>query len=177
MGMDMDHLRKRLDRSFNVKETTSLYESIREEGTILEFSTLLFDKVERIARNAAWTLALTPTKELSCLVPIKKPLMDLVMETSCTGLRRTVMSILERMDWNEPEPDCRFLDFCLEHMTDCEEPPASQSLCMKLAFYQTATYPELRAEMLTILENMEMEYYPPATKSVRNRILGGKFRR
>lgn len=175
--MDWEYLRERLDKSFNSKEATSLYESIRSEGTILEFTRLLEDGNERIARNAAWTLALIPTNELQILAPIKQSLMTLSMETSCTGLRRTVMSILERMDWNETEPDCRFLDFCLEHMMDSQEPPASQSLCMKLAFYLTSSYPELRTELLTRLENMDTECFPPATKSVRSRILSGKFRR
>ena len=49
-----------------------------------------------------------------------------------------------------------------------------QSLSLKLAYKMCQFYPELMDELKRTLEAMEMEYYSPALKSVRNRILANK---
>ena len=69
-----------------------------------------------------------------------------------------------------------FLDFCFEHMMDVEEYPGIQSVCMKLAFHMCSFYPELMDELKRTLEAMEIDYYKPAVKCVRNRILNGKLK-
>ena len=71
------------------------------------------------------------------------------------------------------EEDLRtdFLDFCFEHMVSIEEFPGIQTLCMKLAYRMCSFYPELMGEMKRTLDAMEIEYYKPAVKSLRNRIL------
>ena len=48
--------------------------------------------------------------------------------------------------------------------------------CMKLAFRMCKFYPELMDELKRILEAMEIDYYKPAVKCVRNRILNGKLK-
>ena len=76
------------------------------------------------------------------------------------------------------EEDLRtdFLDFCFDHMIDVEEYPGIQSVCMKLAFRMCKYYPELMDELKRTLEAMEIDYYKPAVKCVRNRILNGKLK-
>ena len=76
------------------------------------------------------------------------------------------------------EDDLRtdFLDFCFERMIDVEEYPGIQSISMKLAFRMCKFYPELTDELKRTLEAMEIEYYKPAVKSIRNRILSGKYK-
>jgi len=69
-----------------------------------------------------------------------------------------------------------FLDFCFEHMMDVEEYPGIQSVCMKLTFRMCKFYPELMDELKRTLEAMETDYYKPAVKCVRNRILNGKLK-
>ena len=69
-----------------------------------------------------------------------------------------------------------FLDFCFDHMMDVEEYPGIQSVCMKLAFRMCKLYPELMDELKRTLEAMEIDYYKPAVKCVRNRILSGKLK-
>ena len=66
-----------------------------------------------------------------------------------------------------------FLDFCLDHAIAVDESPGIQSLCMKLAFRMCRFYPELQEELLRILQAMEITYYKPSVKSVRNKILNG----
>lgn len=69
-----------------------------------------------------------------------------------------------------------FLDFCLDQMKRIEEPPAIQAVCMKLAYRMCRFYPELSAELKRTLETIEIDYYKPAVKCVRNRILSGKLK-
>lgn len=61
-------------------------------------------------------------------------------------------------------------------MADVNEYPGIQSLCMKLAFRMSQFYPELMDELIRTVKGTEMEYYKPAVKSVRNRILSGKLK-
>ena len=49
-----------------------------------------------------------------------------------------------------------------------------QSLSLKLAYKMCLFYPELMAEQRRTLESMDMAYYSPTLKNVRNRILANK---
>ena len=51
-----------------------------------------------------------------------------------------------------------------------------QTLGMKLAFRMCKFYPELMDELKRTLEAMEIDYYKPAVKCVRSRILSGKLK-
>ena len=42
---------------------------------------------------------------------------------------------------------------------------------MKLAYRMSKPYPELMDELRRLLETMEIEYYKPAVKGIRNKIL------
>ena len=67
-----------------------------------------------------------------------------------------------------------FLDFCMEHMVAGDEFPGVQTLCMKLAYRMCKLYPELMEEFMRIIDAMEIDYYKPAVKGLRSRILNGK---
>ena len=62
-------------------------------------------------------------------------------------------------------------------MISIKEFPGIQSICMKLAFRMCSFYPELKEELKRTLETMEMDYYKPAVKGVRNKILCGRLKR
>ena len=47
---------------------------------------------------------------------------------------------------------------------------------MKLAFHMCKFYPELMDELKRTLEAMEIDYYKPAVKGVRSKILSGKLK-
>lgn len=84
------------------------------------------------------------------------------------------MNIIVRLKMREDDLRTDFLDYCLEHMQNPNEYPGIQSLCLKLAYKMCLFYPELMDELKHTLEAMEMEYYSPALRSVRNRILANK---
>ena len=122
-------------------------------------------------RNALWGLTKASKKELSQLETIKDSLIDLAMTTANSSVRRLSLNIVERLRMEEDEVRTDFLDFCFEHMTDIQEFPGIQSLCMKLAYRMCSFYPELMGELRRTIEAMEIEYYKPAVKSLRSRIL------
>ncbi len=61
-------------------------------------------------------------------------------------------------------------------MVSIEEFPGVQTLCMKLAYRMCSFYPELMDELKLTLETMAIEYYKPAVKGLRQRILSGRYR-
>ena len=86
------------------------------------------------------------------------------------------MNLVERLKMSEEDLRTDFLDFCFERMMDVEEFPGVQSISMKLAFRMCQFYPELMDELKRTIEAMEIDYYKPAVRSVRSRILNGKLK-
>ena len=136
----------------------------------------IHDEDYQVARNSLWTLTKATDEELSQLQPILHELIDLALSAENSSVRRLSLNVIVRLQMNEEDLRTDFLDFCLEHMVDINEYPGIQSLCMKLAYQMSAFYPELREELIRTVESMEIEYYKPAVKCVRNKILSGKFK-
>ena len=96
------------------------------------------------------------------------------MLTENPSVRRLTLNIIERLKMGEDNLRTDFLDFCFDHMTRLDEFSGIQSLCMKLAFRMCQFYPELSDEFMRTLEAMEIDYYKPAVKGLRRKILSGK---
>ena len=123
-----------------------------------------------------WGLTKASKEELTQLQVILNELINQAMLTENSSVRRLSLNIIERLEMSEDDLRTDFLDFCFEHMIDVEEFPGIQSVCMKLAFRMCKFYPELMDELKRTLEAMEIDYYKPAVKCVRSRILSGKLR-
>lgn len=136
----------------------------------------MHDEYPQVARNALWVLTKATDEELSTLQPICNELVDLAMSTEHAAVRRLSLNIVERLRMDEDDLRTEFLDFCMEHMLDVEEPPGVQSVCMKLAYRMCKFYPELMDELKRIVAAMQIEYYKPAVKCVRDRLLKGKLK-
>ena len=134
-----------------------------------------FDDDHRVARNALWTLTKATDKEIAQLQPMLDELIDQALKTDSSSVRRLSLNIIDRLEMREEDLRSDLYDFCLEHAVDVEELPAIQAISMKIAFRISTFYPELMAELKRILEGMEIEYYKPAVKSIRTRILTGKY--
>lgn len=143
---------------------------------ILEFSDFLWDEDARVALNAAWVLWHGSKKELRQLQQRQDALITLAMQTADASLRLRLLAILERMDYTRDTLRTDFLDFCLERMTALSESSGTQTLCMKLACRFSSFYPELRDEFLLIVRDMEPGYYKPGLRSIRQRVLNGKYK-
>ena len=179
---------ERLRQTFSEGGAQEIYQEVKSTGDFLSFARqYAFSQDHRVARSVLWGLTKASKEELAQLQVILNEIIDQAMQTENSSVRRLSLNIIERLRVGErssgmrlemSEEDLRtdFLDFCFEHMIDVEEYPGIQSVCMKLAFRMCKFYPELMDELKRTLEAMEIDYYKPAVKCVRNRILNGKLK-
>ena len=168
---------ERLNQTFSEGGAQEIYQEIKAKGDFLGFAQrYAFDTDYRVARTALWGLTKAKDEELSELKVIYNELIDQAMQTENSSVRRLTLNIIEKLKMDEDDLRTDFLDFCFEHMVSIEEFPGIQTLCMKLAYRMCSFYPELLDELKRTLEAMEIEYYKPAVKCLRKRILSGKFK-
>ena len=168
---------ERLKQTFSEGGAQEIYREVRAEGNFLGFAhRYIFDSDYRVARSALWGLTKASDEELSELQVILNELIDQAMQTKNSSVRRLTLNIIERLKMEEDDLRTDFLDFCFEHMVSFEELPGIQTLCMKLAYRMCSFYPELMDELKRTIEAMEIDYYKPAIKSLRKRILSGKYK-
>jgi hypothetical protein len=157
-------------------DAQAVYREVCKTGDLQGFARqYAFDDDHRVARNALWTLTKATDKEIAQLQPMLDELIDQALKTDSSSVRRLSLNIIDRLEMKEEDLRSDLYDFCLEHAVDVEELPAIQAISMKIAFRISTFYPELMAELKRILEGMEIEYYKPAVKSIRTRILTGKY--
>jgi Zn finger protein HypA/HybF involved in hydrogenase expression len=168
---------ERLKQTFSEGGALEIYQEVRAAGDFLGFARrYVFDSDYRVARSALWGLTKATDKELSELQMMLNELIEQAMQTENSSVRRLTLNIIERLEMNEDDLRTDFLDFCFEHMVSIEEFPGIQTLCMKLAYRMCTFYPELMDELKRTLEAMEIDYYKPAIKGLRKRILSGRYR-
>ena len=168
---------ERLRQTFSEGGAQEIYQDVKATGDFLGFAQrYAFDSDYRVARSALWGLTKATNEELSELQEILNGLIDQTMQTENSSVRRLTLNIIERLKMNENDMRTDFLDFCFEHMVSIEEYPGIQTLCMKLAYRMCTFYPELMDELKRTIDAMEIDYYKPAVKCLRKRILSGKYR-
>lgn len=151
---------------------TSICFRVAETGDFLAFvKEYLYDDDPIVVRNALSALSKATDAELSQLNPIKDELIDMAINCNNSSIRRALFGVILRLDMTEDDVRTDFLDHCLCKMADPNEVPSVQALCMKLAYKMCKFYPELLSELKFTLEAMEISYYTPAVKNVRNKIL------
>ena len=167
----------RLRQTFSEGGAQEIYQEVKAMGDFLGFARqYTFSEDYRVARSALWGLTKARKEELSQLQVILDKFIAQAMQTDNSSVRRLSLNVVERLKMSEDDLRTDFLDFCFEHMMDVEEYPGIQSVCMKLAFHMCSFYPELMDELKRTIEAMEIDYYKPAVKCVRNRILSGKLK-
>ena len=168
---------ERLQQTFSEGGAQEIYQEVKTMGDFLGFARqYAFSQDYRVARSALWGLTKACKDELSQLQVILDEFINQAMQTDNSSVRRLSLNVVERLQMSEDDLRTDFLDFCFEHMQDVEEYPGIQSVCMKLAFRMCSFYPELMDELKRTIEAMEIDYYKPAVKCVRNRILNGKLK-
>ena len=167
----------RLRQTFSEGGAQEIYQEVKASDDFLGFARrYAFGEDYRVARSALWGLTKASKEELSQLQVILNDFINQAMLTGNSSVRRLSLNVIERLEIKEDDLRSDFLDFCFEHMIDVEEFPGIQSVCMKLAFRMCKFYPELMDELKRTLEAMEIDYYKPAVKGVRSKILSGKLR-
>lgn len=169
--------RNDLKGNYSEKLIISICFKVAESGDFLAFvKEYMYDDDSIVVRNALCALTKATDEELSQLNPIREELIDMAITSKNSSIRRPLFGIILRLDMNEGNVRTDFLDYCLAKMVDPDEVPSVQALCMKLSYKMCKFYPELLTELKRTLEAMEISYYTPAVKSVRNNILNKTMR-
>lgn len=167
--------REQLKGAYSEGEAQALYHEVKKKGDWSSFlKDYLHDDDYQVTRNMLWVLTKATDKELSTLQPMLNELIEKALSTDNSSVRRLSLNVILRLNMEEEDLRTDFLDFCLDHMSNPNEYPGIQSLSLKLAFRMCQFYPELMDELKRTLQSMDMAYYSPALRSVRNKILGGK---
>ena len=167
----------RLRQTFSEGGAQEIYQEVKASGDFLGFARrYAFSEDYLVARSALRGLTKAGKEELSQLQVILHDFINQAMQTANSSVRRLSLNIIERLEMSEDYLRTDFLDFCFEHMIDVKEFPGIQSVCMKLAFRMCKFYPELMDELKRTLEAMEIDYYKPAVKGVRSKILSGRLK-
>lgn len=163
--------------NYSEKFITDICFKVAETGDFLTFvKEYMYDDDPIIVRNALCALSKATDKEISQLNSIRDELIDIAISGNNSSIRRALFGIILRLDMNEENVRADFLDHCLEKIVDPDEVPSVQVLCIKLAYKMCKFYPELMDELKRTLEAMEISYYTPAVKNVRNKILNNKYK-
>lgn len=171
----MNISQERLKAAKNEHEALTICNEVRVQKCILLFAKqYAFSSDYKIARNALWILTKATDDELSALQNMLTELINQALTTQNSAVCRLSLTIINRLTITKENLRTDFLDFCLQRMTSLTEYPGIQSVCMKLAFKMCSFYPELTDEFMRTISAMEFEYYTPAVKSVRNKILNRK---
>lgn len=119
--------------------------------------------------HAAWVIEKIAQQHPSLLIGERSRLVkQAIAPDTPDGLRRLLLTTLHHLP-DESELDVKFFNFLLDKMTDLQSPSAVQAIAMKLALRLSSTEPSLQDELLCIIHNLELDYYPPALRSVARR--------
>lgn len=157
---------------YSKQKMLDIYEKVKTQGNIADFvRSYMYDEEDFVARNALGSVTKATKSELQQLKPMLNELIDRAMQTDNSSIRRMLLCIIDRIDISINDLRTDWLNFCLDNMTDPRQSPAIQALCMKHAWRMCRFYPELMGEMQRIIEDLETDYYTPATKSVIRHIM------
>ena len=135
-----------------------------------ELFQLLFDPDKRTSDNAAWVLTHLPQTADAWLTERQNTLIDEALRTASTTKRRLIMNLLDRTSFAPDHIRTDFLDFCFSTILS-DAPIGVKTLAIKLAYAQSAHYPELLEEVNATLQMMEPEELPAALKHLRGKML------
>ena len=135
-----------------------------------ELFQLLFDPDKRTSDNAAWVLTHLPKTADAWLAERQNILIDEALRTASTTKRRLIMNLLDRTTFAPDHIRTDFLDFCFNTSLS-DEPIGVKTLAIKLAYAQSAHYPDLLEEVNATLQMMEPEELPAALKHLRGKML------
>lgn len=132
---------------------------------------LTCDKDDKIAYNALWILTHFPASDIRWLYSRQQELIDRVMMEPHSGKKRLLLTLLERLPFEEQDLRADFIDFCLQRILSADETIGSKALCIKLAYKQCRYYDELKDELAVCLDMLSVDPMSPGIGTTRRNIL------
>ena len=125
--------------------------------------------------RAAYVLDKINDIQPDLLTPHIEPMLNQLKGESNSSKKRHFLKLLSQIEI--PDDYTGFLfDYCLENITSAKEPPAVRVHAMQNLFNLSQAYPDLRREVLSVIEH-EMEYHATAGIKSRGKKLAEKLRK
>ncbi len=170
----MRDLRVRLAGRIHNEDIRELCFKAQEEendGLKEQLYALTCDGEDRIAYNALWILTHFPASDIRWLYVRRQELIERVMMEPHSGKKRLLLTLLERLPFEEEDLRTDFIDFCLHRILSADETIGSKALCIKLAYKQCRYYEELKDELAVCLDMLSVDPMPPGIGTTRRNIL------
>lgn len=132
---------------------------------------LLTDGDKRVADNAAWVLSHAGRPGRMYLQGRQRELIDAAMSASGETMRRLLLTILLKQQFDAENIRTDFLDFCLSAITDGRQPVAVRALCVYLGYALCRPFVELREELAMTLDVLDGEALKPGLRHARRVVL------
>jgi len=136
---------------------------------------LAFYSSEAKSWRAAYILDKINDIQPDLLLPHLEPMLNQLKVESSSSKKRHFLKLLSQNAI--PDDYTGFLfDYCLDIISSAKEPPAVRVHAMQNLFNFAQIYPDLRGEVLSVIEH-EMEYHATAGIKSRGKKLADKLRK
>lgn len=132
---------------------------------------LTLDDDDRIAYNAMRIMVRNVEWCRHGIYADKNYLIDNVINERHKGKCRLMLTLLLRLGFEKCDLRTDFLNYCLDGMMTEANPCSVRVLCMKLAYEQCLFYPELLAELKSVLHHLAIGNMSPGIMTARRNIL------
>ncbi len=129
--------------------------------------------------NALWILTHLDKSENAWIGSLRDMLIDKVLTENDVSIKRMVLQLLNRLQYDDGDIRTDFLDWCLSRINAECEPCTVRAYCIHIAFRMCRRYPELLCELEEYLEMLSMQVQSPGLMSARRNTLAaiGKIRK
>ena len=168
--MKHDNLRTVLSQKLSKEELLSYAKTVNPYNCD-KILPLIAEKDKYLSGNSAYMFLYAGTTTEIWLAGQTAFIMDAIQTTTDEKTKRLLMSILLKLKFNTVNIDVKFLNYCLENIVPPKQSCAIRSLCIKLAFKLSTSYPELLTELKMILESMDGYTLNPSVACARKNTL------
>lgn len=165
------NLRQQILKEHSKAQTLKIVDWIGKNQTRFDELTELFlDKDLKVAQRASWPLRLAATVQPSLVKKHFKRLLDKISSGKVhDGVIRNTIGMMEDVDIPE-KFEGRVMDACFNYLTDPKEKAAVKASSLTVLQKLAIKYPEISAEIKTIIET-QWPNEGPAFKARARRVL------
>lgn len=136
----------------------------RDKTRFNELIAIFFGKDKKLQQRAAWPLGYLAEGNPRLIEPHLKQLIGLLeQEGHHPAVTRCIMRIFQQYDMPENFHG-ELIDRCFQFILNPSRPIAIRAYAITTAAHLVAPYPELKREMLLVLDELAHEELPPALR-------------
>jgi hypothetical protein len=158
-------LRKKLEAEHSKSLTTAIINYIdADKNRFKSLMEIVFATDYTLSQRASWPLSYIVLKHPNLIKPYYKKLIDKLGDTSChPSITRNILRVFEKLEIPE-KYQAPLLDHCFGFIRNETIPVAIRAFSITAAATICKHYPELKNELLLLIEELKILPQPPAIK-------------